>query len=168
VSTSAIFQGIAEVILGYFGKDLTLTGRTEIWPLVIDKIIERPFIGYGFRGFWHHIDGESAYIVRALRWGVPDSHNGFLDLTLSLGLLGLSLFLVIYWTTLIRSISVVAKDNKGENLWPIAFMFYLVIVNFSESSLLSEGSFVWAMLVATSLSISVEFKYLFSRPKTNH
>lgn len=162
VATSMVFQDLAETILGYFGKDLTLTGRTEIWPLVIEKIQERPILGYGFRGFWSGIDGDSAYVIRALRWGVPDSHNGFLDLTLSLGLMGLSIFLIIYWTTLLKSISVIVKSyDKGE-LWPMIFMAYLVIVNSSESGLLSEGSFVWILLVSTSISISMEFKRLFS------
>ena len=42
----------ADFIFDLFGKDQTLTGRTLIWPYVIDDISERPILGWGFHAFW--------------------------------------------------------------------------------------------------------------------
>jgi len=52
----------AEAIAALFGKDLTLTGRTNFWPLILDKIQERPWLGYGFGAFWQGLEGPSDYI----------------------------------------------------------------------------------------------------------
>lgn len=55
-------------ILGALGKDASLTGRTDVWEFVIDRIKDRPILGYGFGTFWNGLDGKSAYVVRAVRW----------------------------------------------------------------------------------------------------
>jgi hypothetical protein len=38
-------------VLDLLGKDQTLTGRTDLWPLVIDSIAERPMLDWGYRAF---------------------------------------------------------------------------------------------------------------------
>jgi exopolysaccharide production protein ExoQ len=165
LSVTVWFSEIATPVLGLFERDLTLTGRTDIWPAVILKIQERPWLGYGFSGFWHGIQGESADIIRTLRWGVPDSHNGFLDLALQLGLVGSMVFLLIIWITLIKSVALVKAKFCSEYLWPIILLSYAFLVNFSESTLLSQNSFFWILLSSIVISVSVEFKNLISQPK---
>ncbi|NJN87369.1 MAG: O-antigen ligase family protein [Leptolyngbyaceae cyanobacterium SL_7_1] len=81
------------------GRDPTLTGRVPIWNYTIDKIAERPFIGYGYGAFWAK---DSRYALEAGRavagwttldlWIPPHAHNGFIDMALSVGLLGLICF----------------------------------------------------------------------------
>ncbi|WP_088889063.1 O-antigen ligase family protein [Leptolyngbya ohadii] len=139
------------LLFGIFGEDVTLTGRTEIWPLVVDMIQKRPWLGYGFNGFWHGIQGESAYVVRAMRWPVPDSHNGLLDLWLSLGFVGVCLFFWSYWATLIRGIAC-ARQGSPLNLWPLLFLTYFVLINIAESSLLSQNTIFWMLYTAVAFS----------------
>lgn len=158
IFASLIYEDLATPILEFFERDFTFTGRTEIWPLVIDKIQERPILGYGFNAFWRGTSGDSAYVIRALRWNVPDSHNGFLDLVLAIGLVGLSIFVVVFWSTLLKSVVVFSKDSRWENLWPVILLAYLVIVNFSESGLL--GGFVWILFVAVVVSTGIKYKQL--------
>jgi len=62
----------------------TLTGRLPLWTIAFQFIDERPLTGYGFYAFWtpDHI----RYFSGQLGWGVPESHNGFIELLLSLGI----------------------------------------------------------------------------------
>ncbi|NMF82564.1 O-antigen ligase [Nodosilinea sp. P-1105] len=159
------FTEIATPVLDLFERDLTLTGRTDIWPAVIQKIQERPWLGYGFSGFWHGTQGESADVIRTLRWRVPDSHNGFLDLALQLGLVGSVVFALVIWLTLIKSVALVKMRFCPEYLWPVVLLSYAFIVNFSESTLLAQNSFFWILLSSAVISVSTEFKNLISQPE---
>jgi exopolysaccharide production protein ExoQ len=76
-------------VLDMLGRDTTLTGRTIIWGLAFDSIAEKPFFGYGFLSTTY---GEFTYrLVQTL--GVLDPHNGYIDIVLGVGYLGLALFL---------------------------------------------------------------------------
>ena len=77
--------------------DQTFTGRTQIWAFVAEHIAERPFFGQGLRAFWYTntvVDAEAA----GNEWiaGVVNSHNGYLDLALTIGLPGLALMIVVF------------------------------------------------------------------------
>lgn len=162
-AVSIWFIDFATVIVEAFDRDLTLTGRTDIWTYAIDKILERPWLGYGFAGFWHGLDGESAYVVRAVRWATPNAHNGYLDFILQLGIIGFTLFLLVFWTTLLRTLTLIISDFRWEHLWPLLFMFYTVIANFAEGALLSQNDFFWIMITTVVFSVSVRYKQLVSK-----
>lgn len=64
----------------------TLTGRVPLWRECLQYIGERPFLGYGFNSFWtpkHVID-----ISEKVNWSVPGAHCGYLEMVLSLGIVG--------------------------------------------------------------------------------
>jgi O-antigen ligase len=69
------------------GLDITLSGRTIIWSAVLDKIQERPWLGYGYLGFWYGLKSPSAYVQKSFgtTYVPPHSHNGFLELAIALG-----------------------------------------------------------------------------------
>src|SRR5262249_21893292 len=102
------------------GKDATLTGRTALWYLVADAIAYRPWFGYGYGAFWLGATGESASIWSALSWQPAEAHNGFLDLGLQLGLVGVALFLTGFGTAVWRAIGVIRRTDTLYALWPIA------------------------------------------------
>ncbi len=148
----------AEAVLGSLGKDLSLTGRADIWPFVIDKIQERPLLGYGFAVFWNGLQGESAYIWRALKWSVPDSHNGFIDLWVDLGFLGFFLFCITFVQTLIRSVALIRVTQSWISLWSLLLLVYLMLSNLSESALFSRNSLIWVLYTALVFTLSLEIK----------
>jgi|GEM_PF-824073 len=79
-------------VLEMLGRDTTLTGRTDIWKLALDGIESRPAAGFGFMSATY---GGIAQLFFE-RGHVLDPHNGFLDLTLGLGLIGLLLILTCF------------------------------------------------------------------------
>jgi exopolysaccharide production protein ExoQ len=88
-------------LLELAGKDATLTSRTDIWDGVWRAILERPWLGYGPGGVWVDLAAEPARsILRDLGFVVYHSHNGFLEVTLQLGLIGLGIVIWLMVSTL--------------------------------------------------------------------
>lgn len=164
--TIVCFADISAMLLEAVGKDPTLTGRTDIWLAVAKKILERPWLGYGFNGFWNGIRGESADVIRALRWNVPNSHNGYLDFILQIGFIGFAMFIIVYWMTLLKGYLLVRKEFKIEYLWPIVFLIYVFQINLAEPSLLSQNDFFWIIFTIVYFSVALEFKDIFRLPLT--
>jgi len=144
-------SGLALGILSFLGKDPTLTGRTDLWLLVWQMIQSRLWLGYGFQGFWDGLNGPSAYVIQAIGWEAPHSHNGWLDLWLYLGLLGILTFSVCLGVNLFRSIQWARIPSGIDGLWPLVFLTFMLISSTSESGLLD--GFVWTFFVAISFSM---------------
>lgn len=160
-SVTAWFLENAAVILGALGRDLTFTGRTDIWAAVINKIWERPWIGYGYNVFWLGVADGSIEL-----WGPTTSsflkpahaHNGFLDLTLDIGLLGLLFFIFSYIKVCWQAIKYLRFNQSAEGIMPLAYLLFMVQFNLSEPSLMRENIF-WILYVSLTLSLQNFFKF---------
>jgi O-antigen ligase len=70
---------------------LTLSGRIPLWEELIPYIWERPFIGYGYEGFWYPKRIVEVGIGSG-GWTASHEHSIYLKLLLGLGLIGTGLF----------------------------------------------------------------------------
>lgn len=141
-------------VLTYFQKDVTLTGRIPLWKLVWVAIQKHPIFGYGYGGFWNGWDGPSAAIWSVLLWLPPGAHNGFLDLTLDLGIIGVG----IYVTVLISFIYRAANNNQRStsfDLFLFLFIVFMLIYNLFENIALSRNSIFWLVTVMLFLQSSI-------------
>lgn len=87
-------------IVSLYGKDLTFTGRTQIWSASLHAIGQRPWTGYGWGGVWLDPTREPTFgIVRRLGFIVFHAHNGPIELMLELGVIGLALYLAMFLAT---------------------------------------------------------------------
>ncbi|NEO11848.1 MULTISPECIES: O-antigen ligase [unclassified Moorena] len=145
----------ADALLGAIGKDATLTGRTELWPFVLDMIEKQPWLGYGYGSFWNGFNGESAYVWRAVLWPAPNAHNGLLDLWLALGILGVSIYLIGFSFSLLRAIAWLRVSKTSENLWPLLFLTYTVLANITETSVMIQNNIFWVLYTSVALSVLI-------------
>lgn len=148
------------------GEDLTLTGRTIFWGLLVRMVQERPWLGYGYKGFWNGLQGPSRSIIQVTKWSVPEAHNGFLETALNVGLLGLGLFLITYFMTMFRAIYCLHREPNTWSIWPIAFLVILVACNLAESALLSFG-FFWLIFSSIVFSLPIKIRNL-KRARQEH
>jgi exopolysaccharide production protein ExoQ len=146
------FVNEADTVLGTVGKDTTLTGRTELWPAVIEMIAKKPWLGYGYGAFWLDGNSESTTIVQTVQWNAPNAHNGFLDLWLGLGLLGLSVFLVGFIANLLRAIYLIRLDESYVNVWLLIYLTFIIFSNLTETTLVDQNSIEWILYVAVVFS----------------
>jgi len=133
-------------------RDSSLTGRTYLWSLVLLKIRAHPLLGYGLNGFWG-VSGESASIWRAAGWIPLSAHNGVLDLWLSLGAVGVLMFVVGYVVGLKRAVRLLRSSTAPECVWPLAYMLFFVLCNLDETLLLRQNSIYWVLYVAAVFSV---------------
>lgn len=146
--------GNADSILSGFGRDITLSGRTIIWSALFDKIQERPWLGYGYAGFWHGIYGGSAYVGKAMG-GVyipPHAHNGFLAVVVELGLIGIFCFSLSFLQITRRAFIAANQKATSERLFPLMYLSFLVFFNSIETTLVAHNSIFWVLYVALALS----------------
>lgn len=145
----------SDSIFASLGKDATLSGRTHIWGYVWDRIQLRFWLGYGLNAFWDGLNGPSGYIQYAMRVGVIYAHNGFLDLWLSIGLVGLSVFVISFFSTTLQSLSLLRTTNNPEGFWPLLFLTYILLSNLTEGTISNLNSSFWAIYVAISYSLII-------------
>ena len=145
----------SDSLLDLVGKDVTLSGRTFIWQYVWDQIQLRPWLGYGLAAFWNGYDGPSGYVQLAMRIAVIYAHNGFLDLWLSLGLVGLAVFIVGFLSTTAQSLTLLRKTNSPEGFWPLLFLTYILLSNLTEGTISNMNSSFWALYTAVSYSLVI-------------
>ncbi|MBG1240126.1 O-antigen ligase family protein [Nostoc sp. NZL] len=145
------FLSQADTILGSVGKDTTLTGRSDLWPAVLDMIAKKPWLGYGYGAFWEK-NGESSLVLQTVQWNTPNAHNGFLDLWLALGLVGVLVFIIGFVINLLRSIYLIRWNQTFANLWLLLYLTYIILSNLTETTLLEQNSLEWILYVSAILS----------------
>lgn len=156
-SATILFVDNLPFIASSMGRDLTLTGRTELWSVMFELIQEHPILGYGFNGFWRDWDSDvTAYLWRTLQWECPYGHNGFMDLLAELGILGLAVFFLSLITAYIKGIRFLRITKNIEGLWTLMYLTFLLIYNLSESTLLATNNIFWILYVSTVFSTAIE------------
>lgn len=149
----------ASNILGIFGKGTDLTGRDELWPAIWQSFLERPFLGYGYEAFWQGRASAAAQIWKAVGWPSPHAHNGFLEILLSVGILGGIVFLCSFLLNTTQSLKLIYVTKKPYAILPILVLLLIVINNTTESTLFLAD--IWVLYVWLSLvpaTIATEYR----------
>ncbi len=141
-------------LINLLGRDSTMTGRTDIWKAVLQAIFKHPLLGYGFAAFWLSLRGESANIILALRWAVPAAHNGFLDIWLQTGAVGLFLFSAGFVIAGRSALKGLRQPSFARAAWPLAVLILTLVYNLDESSLMQPNDFLWVVYVATLVNLA--------------
>ena len=142
------------VLLGLVGKDATLTGRTDIWIELGAAIEKRPVLGYGYLAFWG-LDSEPRYwLGRAVDWNAPSGHNGWLDLAISLGFMGVVIFAIDAAASTWRAAKLSVSSPAG--VFAIGFLAQFMLFAMSESIILAQNSILWATYAFVAAKLAME------------
>lgn len=143
-----------DVLAELIGRDLTLTGRTDIWAVLFTLMEERPWLGYGYGTFWGE-DSRPAYIVRLeTEWEVPTAHNGIIEVMLALGRVGAILFIIDFAMNLSRSI-LNAPNSRG-SFYALGYFVLFALFSISESVVLQQNSINWLAYAALAARLSLD------------
>lgn len=124
----------------------TLSQRREIWSLVWDRVLERPWGGYGFFAFWEVPELVQDHVL--LQRG--SAHNSLVETALGLGVVGTVPFVVLV---------VLAAVNAGRGLWLrpsadtgmwAAVTVFVLFENMTESFVL-WFSHIWVLMLVAAL-----------------
>lgn len=94
----ALNGGVLDIILGAFGKDTTLTGRTYLWQEGIKAFQNSQLLGIGYQAYWVQGFSEAERLwdefYIATRSGFH-FHNTYIEVLVELGYAGLVLIVAI-------------------------------------------------------------------------
>lgn len=155
-----------DFLLGLLGRNTTLTGRVYLWEYLIEKVISlRPVFGYGFGAIWN-IDSFRVNTAVTIGWSFPVliADNGYLDILLNLGIVGLLSFLAVIILTCVRVFKSAITQHSFISSFPLLIMAYVLLANISFSLFLEFEEFIW-VLVITILFLSTLDKSDSLKPK---
>jgi exopolysaccharide production protein ExoQ len=149
-----------DFLISFLGKDVTLTGRTEIWSAVIDSIAKRPLLGYGYDAFWLGLDGESYRIILAVSWELAQAQNGFLDVMLEMGFLALAIVLLIFAFALRDALTCLWRSRDDLQIraveWYLGIVILTLIYNLDESFLFAAKNLCSLIFLLACIGLKLE------------
>ena len=153
------------------GKDLTFTGRTEIWAIVVEQIQLHPWLGGGYGAYWiGPVPGSPAYeMVRLLYFYPGSGHNGYVDIANDLGAVGLIVLLGYLIVHVAQCLQLMKFDRAQAALY-LAIFFQQALNNLSESHWLSVTTLSMVVMTASSFALSRallehRLQHVFGRPQ---
>lgn len=158
-----VINNLEAIVVDGLNKDMTLTGRTEFWPQIVDRINQRPLLGYGVGAFWQSWRGlenpaHGIMIVKS-QFIPPHSHNGFLDLGCDLGWGGLTLFMFSFFNNIVKGVIYLTRAPLPEAGLPLFLLTYIIMTNLTETGMFGPTSFwFWYIVMSVRLSQDVSAK----------
>ncbi len=130
------------------GRNEDFTGRTEVWEVLI-PMAPNPIVGAGFETFWFGPRLENLW----RKWpGVNEAHDGYLEVYLNLGLLGVGLITLIltqgYWS----AVAAFRRDSALGSLL-VAFVLTAAIYNITEAGFRMLDP-IWFFLLVSGVAAS--------------
>jgi O-antigen ligase len=145
-------QSRMDSIFAMIGRDSNLTGRIPLWRLSIAAMLHRPLLGAGWDAFWPGPDGDT---IRSLvRWVVPHAHNGFLEIALNIGLIGLLIFVLFNFDCFRRALRYANDPSKPLRPWPLLFYSYTFFFFFTEAPPVDRHTLMFVLFCALSVSMT--------------
>ena len=135
------------------GRTSDFTGRLPFWTLLVSNLVSnnRLLFGYGVGGFWNK-DSGPAYDLLYGGWTPNQAHNGFLDLLMHGGIVGLLLFLP-YLVSSVKDARKFFRYGGVERETLFNIIIALTILNFTESHFARMISYLWILFLVTSFYI---------------
>ena len=134
--------GLSGLVAEFFGRDPTLHGRTGIWSTLL-SVQTHPLVGVGYQSFWVGERLQSVWRLLNVQF-LNEAHNGYLEIYLSLGAIGLALMIIIMLSSFVkinRQFAVApAFASFGLALWTI-----MIVYNLTESAF--AASLLWTVFL---------------------
>ncbi|GGA64509.1 hypothetical protein GCM10011369_02340 [Neiella marina] len=146
-------MAMLDIVLGWLGKDATLTGRTELWQVLFQLALERPALGWGL-GLFHRPEIMYQYSVQ-FGWMAKSTHSSFIDLVLGVGLPA-ALLLMLWGVGQLIRMMLKCSSNV---IMPICYsgamslIVLLLLVAASSSGVFLSPSFFWLLLLSCGLVV---------------
>jgi len=149
VSSSLVFLSSSPALLAAFGRNPTLTDRTELWDQVLD-LDNSSLFGTGYDSFWLGSRLETLWALNP--WRPNEAHNGYLEIFLNLGWIGIALLGVVIvrgYRTCVQAW--LAGESTGS--LRLAFCFAGLIYNFTEAGFFRTQTGSWLFLLLAIMSL---------------
>lgn len=135
-----LHTSVFELVLNSTGRDATLTGRTDLWVEVIKIGMQHPFLGSGYGSFW--LGDFSHNLWDIFNWHPAQAHNGYIDVFVDIGFIGLFIVLMLVLSGVRSSFREISRGSDFGK-FRLVIILMVVIYNISESSFAKPTSLLW-------------------------
>ena len=139
---------LSGAMAGAVGKDPTLTDRTKIWAFLLG-MRTNPLIGTGYESFWMGSRLEWFW-AHAGVGHLNEAHNGYLEVYLNLGIIGLLLlvgFLIASYKKICRQLTTAPSlASLGLAVWSIMLFYDVTEAGF-------RSGLIWLAFLLVGLSV---------------
>jgi len=141
--------GLRQLMFGALGRNSTLTDRTEIWAELLRFDIS-PVFGTGYDSLWL---GQRLQHMWDLYWWHPnEAHNGYLEVYLELGMIGL----VLFGLTVMKVFQgLIARAERGDPScqFGIPMLLMYLLYNITEVAIKGD-SLMWFFFLMVALQMA--------------
>lgn len=148
LSTPLFGQNFVSVVINNMGGDLTLTGRTLLWDEILQRASEHAIFGGGYGSFWIGDLGNDLWNL--FPWHPGQAHNGYIDIYIDLGIVGLILISLHFLSTLVY-ITKEIRDGIQMSQLRLTIFLLILIYNITESSFAKPTSFLWFVFLLMTI-----------------
>lgn len=143
-------------VLAAMDRDSTMTQRTVIWAQVLPSIAKHPLLGYGYSAFWAGLNGESMHTVLVTGWMEGQAQDGYLDILLQLGLVGLIPLIAVFLRGFAQAAKAVERRWLDRaTMLAIVLLPLILVENIGESSLLTPLGIPWFYALIALMTLSL-------------
>jgi exopolysaccharide production protein ExoQ len=154
--TLALGMGAADAVLGVFGKDSTLTGRTYLWQQGIEAARQSPVFGVGYQGYWVRGFPEAERLWEEFyidSRGGFHFHNTYIETMVETGAIGTVLLCAILLASFIGHLKHLLHHRRNPDaLVMFAVISLLLVRSFVEIDVMHPyhvGSFLFYITAGT-------------------
>ena len=130
VCVCVLFLGVSPETLQSMGRNPTLTDRTDVWALLL-MVTDNPILGTGFESFW--LGPRLDKIWSVYRWRPTQAHNGYLEIYLNLGWIGIMLLAVVIFTGY-GTISSALRNRRPTSQPRLGYLLIAIVFNCTEAA----------------------------------
>lgn len=156
LTIAVIFLVYPDMVFKALGSDPTLTGRTELWGVVLDLIWQRPVLGWGYSALWLPHDQITDAVSNAVGWQVPQAHNAFLEVAVELGFVGLTIVLLFIAVSVWRAVRCLGCGRYALGMFSLAIFSGVLISGITEATLVQNQAIGWVIFNIMSFYCGLE------------
>jgi exopolysaccharide production protein ExoQ len=152
----AILIGGSGDVASALGRDATFSGRTLIWSALLPTVTN-PLIGTGFDSYWNSPNVlQFQQTLNSLGWyhaeGLNEAHDGYLEVYLNLGWIGVSLLALVLVTGYWRACKAFKREHDMGSLL-LAYILSGLIYNITEAGFRTLGA-SWIFILLSVIGAS--------------
>ncbi|MGJ8583310.1 MAG: O-antigen ligase family protein [Marinosulfonomonas sp.] len=135
------YEMLMAMLLDSTGKDITLTGRTDLWAVAWDFIKAKPLLGVGYKAFW--VQGFAPAEALWLYFGIEgrggfNFHNMYMSNTVDIGIIGMGMQILVFYGATILNWRVALTRWDASAVFFFSLLIMTIAVSFIEVPLFAQ------------------------------
>jgi len=164
IPLTALINTYDDQIFAAFGRDPSLTGRAIIWPYVAAIVAQKP-LGYGYGGYFQDWRGyQDPSLASPLLGVLRSAHNNFLECMLNVGIIGLALYLLAFFSLLFLAVKYFyVAPSLQEPATPLLLLAGIIVCGLGETTGIAgfyNPSIFWMFFILIQVRLRLDLKKL--------